>query len=95
MKKVITLCILTSLCITGKMMAKEIELTSPDKNITLSVQLKDKICYSFTYGDEILLKECSLGMQIGKEQRRFRRFIQAFRTGVWLPQCAVIGRLIG
>jgi len=67
MKKVITLCILTSLFITGQMMAKEIELTSPDKNIILSVQLKDKISYSVTYGGELLLEKCYLGLQIGEE----------------------------
>lgn len=67
MKIAITFILFTALLTTGNLAAKEIELSSPDKNITLSVQLKDKISYSVSYDGELLLEECYLGMQIGDE----------------------------
>lgn len=67
MKRVITLFLIFSIFATGILMAKTIELTSPDKEIRVSLQLKDKIYYSVHYKGDLILEECHLGMQIGNE----------------------------
>ena len=44
--------------------AKEIDVKSPNGELNLSVDVKDKIYYSVSYGNDLLLKDCYLNLQL-------------------------------
>lgn len=54
--------------IMGSMVyGKVLDVLSPDKNIKVSIELKDKIYYSIFFHDDVLLNNCTLGMTLPKE----------------------------
>ncbi len=54
------------LCIAG-VHAREIELKSPNGEIKVSLNLSDRIYYSVSYNDELLLKKCYLKLSLSHE----------------------------
>lgn len=62
----ITLIVL--LCLySKKVSAKGIEVQSPDGNLKVNIELKDKIYYSIYSGKDLLLDNCSLSMTLNDE----------------------------
>lgn len=47
--------------------AKVIDVKSPNGELNLSVDVKDKIYYSVSYGNDLLLKDCYLNLQLENE----------------------------
>jgi alpha-glucosidase len=47
--------------------AQKLELQSPDKEIKVSVAIKDTIFYSISYNNDLLLKDCYLQLGLEKE----------------------------
>ncbi|WP_080903288.1 glycoside hydrolase family 97 protein [Parabacteroides sp. Marseille-P3160] len=58
MKRIILLLLVVLSLINNNLYAKTIELTSPNKEIKVSILLADKIYYSVSYNNDELLKEC-------------------------------------
>ena len=62
--------VLWSMCIIfcGNMiLAKTVDVKSPSGTLRVSIELNDKICYSVYAGDDVLLKDCSLALDLGTE----------------------------
>lgn len=61
--------LLLTLAIAGgsNLSAKVIDVKSPDGAINVSVDVKDKIYYSVSYGNDLLLKDCRLNLQLANE----------------------------
>ena len=51
----------------AEMHGKNIDIKSPNGSLKVNIELKDKIYYSVYAGDDLLLKDCSLSMDLGKE----------------------------
>ena len=67
MKRFILLCVVFfSFCSVG-MYGKNVELKSPDGSLIVDIQLKDKIYYSIYAGSELLLKDCSMSLDLRDE----------------------------
>lgn len=67
MKQFVLLCVVFfSFCSVG-MYSKNIELKSPGGALTVDIQLKDKIYYSIYAGSELLLKDCSMSLDLKDE----------------------------
>ena len=67
MKRFILLCVVFfSFCSVG-MYGKNVELKSPDGSLIVDIQLKDKIYYSIYAGSELLLKDCSMSLDLKDE----------------------------
>jgi hypothetical protein len=49
------------------MYGKNVELKSPDGSLIVDIQLKDKIYYSIYAGSELLLKDCSMSLDLKDE----------------------------
>ena len=47
--------------------AKVIDVKSPNGELNISVDVKDKIYYSVSYGNDLLLKDCYLNLQLENE----------------------------
>lgn len=47
--------------------AKNIELTSPNKEIKVTIDLTDKISYNISYGEDQLLQDCELRLDLGNQ----------------------------
>lgn len=69
MKSYKHLVLLLTLAIAGgsNLSAKVIDVKSPDGEIKVSVDVKDKIYYSVSYGNDLLLKDCRLNLQLANE----------------------------
>jgi len=52
---------------SGLVAATPVELKSPNGEIKISIELKDKIVYNITYNQDVLLKGCSLQMELQNE----------------------------
>ena len=52
---------------TGNMSAKEIKIKSPDKKITVSINLSDRIDFSIKYDEEKLLEKGTISMELSNE----------------------------
>ena len=64
MKKVLLLiitCLLSGFTLTK---AQKLELKSPNKEIVISITVTDKIYYTISYNNEVLLKDCYLQMAL-------------------------------
>lgn len=63
------LVLLLTLAIAGgsNLSAKVIDVKSPNGEINVSVDVKDKIYYSVSYGNDLLLKDCRLNLQLANE----------------------------
>src|SRR5688572_762307 len=64
-KRTFTLLITTFFFISTH--AQKLELQSPNRAITISIDIKDKIYYSVSYHADILLKDCSLQLDLENE----------------------------
>ena len=66
MKKIISICMMLCLCI-GIYAQKSYQLASPNGEIKVSVTVADKIYYNVAYGQETLLENGVMQVQIGKQ----------------------------
>lgn len=58
-----------ALCLGCTIMAqKKYELTSPDRQVKATVSVDEQLTYNLAYGNETLLDNCTLGMEIGEEK---------------------------
>lgn len=64
MKKYISLILLTCCIVLHIQAQKQLELISPNKEITVAIRLSDKIYYDISCNDELLLKNSSLLLQL-------------------------------
>lgn len=61
--------LLAGLCAALHIYGQKIQkLQSPDGNIQVSISLSDKISYDIIYGNDTLLKQCNLQIEVGKQQ---------------------------
>lgn len=69
MKSYKHLVLLLTLAIAGgsNLSAKVIDVKSPNGEINVSVDVKDKIYYSVSCGNDLLLKDCRLSLQLANE----------------------------
>lgn len=69
MKSYKHLVLLLTLAIAGSsnLSAKVIDVKSPNGALNVSVDVKDKIYYSVSYGNDLLLKDCHLNLQLANE----------------------------
>ena len=58
-----------ALCLSCTLMAqKKYELTSPDRQVKATVSVGEQLTYNLVYGNETLLDNCTLGMEVGEEK---------------------------
>lgn len=58
-----------ALCLGCTIMAqKKYELTSPDQQVKATVSVDEQLTYNLAYGNETLLDNCTLGMEVGEEK---------------------------
>lgn len=58
-----------ALCLGCTIMAqKKYELTSPDRQVKATVSVGEQLTYNLAYGNETLLDNCTLGMEVGEEK---------------------------
>lgn len=58
----------SSVCAGSSYGQKKQELTSPDGNIRISIDVKEQLFYDIAYQNDLLLENCQIGMQVnGKE----------------------------
>lgn len=50
------------------MAQKKYELTSPDRQVKATVSVGEQLTYNLAYGNETLLDNCTLGMEVGEEK---------------------------
>ena len=67
MKRFVLLCVVFFLFCSVGIYGKNIELKSPDGSLGVDIQLKDKIYYSVYAGNELLLKDCSMSLDLKDE----------------------------
>lgn len=63
-KTIVAICILAA---SLSVNAKNTELISPDGNLKVSIELTNHIRYSISYGQDVLLKDCSLQLDLQNE----------------------------
>ena len=66
MKKILSICMMLCLCI-GIYAQKSYKLASPNGEIKVSVSVSDKIYYDITYGQETLLENGTMLLQVGNQ----------------------------
>lgn len=78
------LVLLLTLAIAGgsNLSAKVIDVKSPNGEINVSVDVKDKIYYSVSYGNDLLLKDCRLNLQLANETLGDNPKLRNTRRGV-------------
>ena len=58
-----------ALCLGCTIMAqKKYELTSPDRQVKATVSVGEQLTYNLAYGNETLLDNCTLGMEVDEEK---------------------------
>lgn len=62
--------------------AKVIDVKSPNGELNLSVDVKDKIYYSVSYGNDLLLKDCHLNLQLENETLGNNPKLRSTKRGV-------------
>ena len=62
--------------------AKVIDVKSPKGELTISVDVKDKIYYSVSYGNDLLLKDCYLNLQLENETLGNNPKLRSTKKGV-------------
>ena len=62
--------------------AKVIDVKSPNGELNLSVDVKDKIYYSVSYGNDLLLKDCYLNLQLENETLGNNPKLRSTKKGV-------------
>lgn len=69
MKKRLMFLLAISLAVTLRMSAQKVQtLNSPNGNIRIEVSVGEQLTYSAFYGNEQILKDCPLSLQVGKEE---------------------------
>lgn len=69
MKKRLLFLLAISLAVTLRMSAQKVQaLNSPNGNIRIEVSVGEQLTYSAFYGNEQILKDCPLSLQVGKEE---------------------------
>lgn len=69
MKKRLLFLLAISLAVTLRMSAQKVQtLNSPNGNIRIEVSVGERLTYSAFYGNEQILKDCPLSLQVGKEE---------------------------
>ena len=69
MKKRLLFLLAISLAVTLRMSAQKVQtLNSPNGNIRIEVSVGELLTYSAFYGNEQILKDCPLSLQVGKEE---------------------------
>ncbi|MBQ5937472.1 MAG: glycoside hydrolase family 97 protein [Bacteroidaceae bacterium] len=69
MKKRLLFLLAISLTVTLRMSAQKVQtLNSPNGNIRIEVSVGEQLTYSAFYGNEQILKDCPLSLQVGKEE---------------------------
>lgn len=69
MKKRLLFLLAISLAVTLRMSAQKVQtLNSPNANIRIEVSVGEQLMYSAFYGNEQILKDCPLSLQVGKEE---------------------------
>jgi alpha-glucosidase len=58
---------LLTLTLTISSFAQTLEVQSPNKELKASIELKDKIYYTITYNNDVLLRDCQLQLELDKE----------------------------
>ena len=53
-----------SACISNSFGQKKQELTSPDGNIRISINVKGELSYNIAYQEDLLLENCQIGIQV-------------------------------
>lgn len=64
------------------MYAKVIDVQSPDGQLKVSVDVTDRISYSVSVGDDLLLKDCRLSLQLEKETLGIAPRLRNVKRGV-------------
>ena len=62
--------------------AKVIDVKSPNGELNISVDVKDKIYYSVSYGNDLLLKDCYLNLQLENETLGNNPKLRSTKKGV-------------
>ena len=69
MKQRLLFLLAISLALTLRMSAQKVQtLNSPNGNIRIEVSVGEQLTYSAFYGNEQILKDCPLSLQVGKEE---------------------------
>lgn len=69
MKKRLLFLLAVTLAVTLRMSAQKVQtLNSPNGNIRIEVSVGEQLTYSAFYGNEQILKDCPLSLQVGKEE---------------------------
>ena len=69
MKKRLLFLLAVTLTVTLRMSAQKVQtLNSPNGNIRIEVSVGEQLTYSAFYGNEQILKDCPLSLQVGKEE---------------------------
>lgn len=68
LRKLFLILFVFSAYISNSFGQKKQELTSPDGNIRVSINVKGELSYDIAYQEEILLENCQLGMQVNGKQ---------------------------
>lgn len=69
MKQRLLFLLAISLAVTLRMSAQKVQtLNSPNGNIRIEVSVGEQLTYSAFYGNEQILKDCPLSLQVGKEE---------------------------
>ena len=66
MKRIVSICMMLCLCISIYSQ-KAYQLTSPNGEIKVSVSVSDKIYYNIAYGQETLLENGTMQLQLGQQ----------------------------
>ena len=66
MKRIVSICMMLCLCL-GIYAQKSYQLASPDGEIKVSVSVADKIYYDIAYGQETLLENGTMQLQVGNQ----------------------------
>ena len=66
MKKILSICIMLCLCLSIYAQ-KSYQLLSPNREIKMSITVSDKIYYDIAYGQETLLENGTMQLQLGKQ----------------------------
>ncbi len=69
MKKRLLFLLAVTLAVTLRMSAQKVQtLNSPNGNMRIEVSVGEQLTYSAFYGNEQILKDCPLSLQVGKEE---------------------------
>lgn len=80
--KLFTLLLTFATACGSHLSAKVIDVKSPNGELNLSINVKDKIYYSVSYGSDLLLKDCYLSLQLENETLGNKPKLRSSKRGV-------------